>query len=296
MHQGRAQFLALVQEVRPELHRYCARMTGSIADGEDVVQDTLARAYFELAELNELPPLRPWLFRIAHNRAIDVLRSREYRKSESLDATVDMAGDAALEPGSVWSRADDVHCAVSRFMELPATQRSCVILMDVLEYSLEEMADMLDLSVPAIKAALHRGRTRLRALAQTQLPAPARRLASPTIVRYAALFNAHDWDGVRAMLVDDVRLDLVGRMKATGRDALTYFTNYAGASGWGLAPAWLDGREVLAVYRDRADPRPGYFIELEFIGDRIIGIRDFRYVPYIASEAEFVSIDTGADH
>ena len=85
LQQGRRRFLALVDDVRPDLHRYCARMTGSITDGEDVVQDTLARAYYELAELKEMPALRPWLFRIAHNRAIDYLRSYERRMSEQLD-------------------------------------------------------------------------------------------------------------------------------------------------------------------------------------------------------------------
>jgi hypothetical protein len=59
---GRRQFLALVDDVRPNLHRYCARMTGSITDGEDVVEDTLARAYYELFELKELPALRHGCF------------------------------------------------------------------------------------------------------------------------------------------------------------------------------------------------------------------------------------------
>src|SRR5262249_49131030 len=76
---------ALVANVRPELHRYCARMTGSIADGEDVVQDTLARAYYALPELDPVPPLRPWLFRIAHNRAIDHNRRYDRRMREPLD-------------------------------------------------------------------------------------------------------------------------------------------------------------------------------------------------------------------
>src|SRR6266850_2295441 len=57
LEQGRRQFLALVDHVRPELHRYCTRMTGSVADGEDVVQETLARAYYELSELKSLPLL-----------------------------------------------------------------------------------------------------------------------------------------------------------------------------------------------------------------------------------------------
>src|SRR5215208_5997474 len=79
LHAGRQRFLALVGELRPELHRYCARMTGSIADGEDVVQDTLARAYYALSALEEVPPLRPWLFQIAHNRAIDFRRRYDQR-------------------------------------------------------------------------------------------------------------------------------------------------------------------------------------------------------------------------
>src|SRR5204862_7310226 len=72
---AREQFLALVAEVRPELHRYCARLTGSVIEGEDIVQDTLAKAFYGLSLLVEMPPLRPWLFRIAHNTALDFLKS-----------------------------------------------------------------------------------------------------------------------------------------------------------------------------------------------------------------------------
>ena len=73
---ARDKFLELVAELRPELHRYAARLTGSIIDGEDVVQDTLAKAYYALSMETELPPLRPFLFRIAHNTALDMLRRR----------------------------------------------------------------------------------------------------------------------------------------------------------------------------------------------------------------------------
>ena len=286
LQEARQRFLALVTEVRPELHRYCARMTGSIADGEDVVQDTLARAYYELSELKELPPLRPWLFRIAHNRAIDYLRRYERRMSEPLDAAMELAADAALEPDSALARQDAVRTAISRFLELPPAQRSCVILKDVLEHSQEEISAMLELSIPAIKAALHRGRARLRELSaaseQTSI-----RASSPAIVRYAELFNARDWDGVRAMLVDDVKLDLVTRWKSSGRHRVgtVYFTNYDASSDWHLVPGWLDGREILAVFRDSRDARPAYFIELAVVDGRIAAIHDFRYVPYIAREA-----------
>jgi RNA polymerase sigma-70 factor (ECF subfamily) len=287
LQEARQRFLQLVDEVRPELHRYCTRMTGSIADGEDVVQDALARAYYELSDLKELPPLRPWLFRIAHNRAIDYLRRYERRMSEPLEVAMDFAADAILEPDNALSREDTVRTAVSRFLELPPAQRSCVILKDVLEYSLEEIAAMLELSVPAVKAALHRGRNRLRELSATPQPETPKRTAAPALARYAELFNARDWDGVRAMLVDDVKLDLVTRWKTTGRHPVgtTYFTNYDRTSDWHLVPGWLDGREVLAVFRNAGDARPGYFIELDLANDKVTAIRDFRYVPYIAREA-----------
>ena len=88
LESGRRRFLALVADVRPELHRYCTRMTGSTADGEDVVQDTLARAYYELSQLRELPPLRPWLFRIAHNRAVDRWRQEGRHAGKPIDAVL----------------------------------------------------------------------------------------------------------------------------------------------------------------------------------------------------------------
>ena len=69
---------------------YCARLMGSVIDGEDVVQDTLVRAFVALQDLEELPSLRPWLFRIAHNRALDLLRSREVRMAEPIDAATDV--------------------------------------------------------------------------------------------------------------------------------------------------------------------------------------------------------------
>jgi RNA polymerase sigma factor (sigma-70 family) len=295
--EGREQFLALVADLRPELHRYCARMTGSLADGEDIVQETLARAYYALPEFETLPlgdasdgprgALRSWLFRIAHNRALDHLRRYEHRMSQPLDPAPESANDDAVGPEDALAREHALSIAVSRFVELAPAQRSCVILKDVLGHSLDEIATLLELSVPAVKAALHRGRQRLRdELANVaEVAAPT---ASPTVARYAALFNARDWDGVRAMLADDVRLDLVSRSQRAGRrDVGIYFTNYERKTDWRLQPAWLDGREVLAVYRNPADARPGYFIELTLRDERVALIRDFRYVPYVAHEAMF---------
>ena len=293
LQEGRRQFLALVEDVRPQLHRYCARMTGSVSEGEDIVQDTLAHAYYELSELKELPAMRSWLFRIAHNRALDYLRRYDRRMGEPLDDAFDIVDDNALNPEDALAHDQAVRAAVSRFLELVPAQRSCVILKDVLDYSLDEIAALLELSVPAIKATLHRGRERLRELAAALQPVTPPRPISPALARYTALFNARDWDGVRAMLAEDVRLDLVAREQRTGRRQVShYFTNYAAVHDWHLVPAWLDSREVIAVFRNPRDLHPGYFIELGLIEGSVAAIRDFRYVPYIARDA---AIELAAD-
>ena len=129
---AREQFLSMVSGVRPELHRYCARLTGSVIEGEDIVQDALAKAFYALALQAEAPPLRPWLFRIAHNAALDHLKSHGHKLTD-LRAEIDDADaatfDDARDPAAV-------RAALARFLALPLGQRSAVILKDVLGHSL----------------------------------------------------------------------------------------------------------------------------------------------------------------
>src|SRR5271157_3746417 len=89
---AREEFLTLVGDLRPELHRYCARLTGSVIEGEDVVQETLAKAFYTLSLSPETPPLRPWLFKIAHNAAVDFLKSHGRKTTESRADLTDVAG------------------------------------------------------------------------------------------------------------------------------------------------------------------------------------------------------------
>ncbi|MEO7327863.1 MAG: RNA polymerase sigma factor, partial [Minicystis sp.] len=153
--QAREQFLSLVDSIRPELHRYCARLTGSVIEGEDIVQETLAKALYAMSLSPEVPPLRPWLFRIAHNTAIDLLRSHERKLTEVRAELDDIAGyEDAPDPFVV-------RAALARFLALPLTQRSAVILKDVLDHSLEETAETMGTTVMAVKAALVRGRAKL---------------------------------------------------------------------------------------------------------------------------------------
>ncbi|HEX9391766.1 MAG TPA: sigma-70 family RNA polymerase sigma factor [Usitatibacteraceae bacterium] len=297
----RAQLLVLAGELRPELHRYCARLMGSVIDGEDVVQDTLVRALAAMPDLDEATPLRPWLFRIAHNRALDLLRSRTVRNAEPIDAAPDVADPASPDPMEMLMRQEAVKTAVSRFAELPLLQRSVVILKDVLDESLTEIAELLDLTVDAVKGHLARGRARLREInAQTDAqtgPLPHAQAASAAVLRYVALFNQRDWDGLRALLADDVKLNQSSYPLRVGRaDVGLFFTIYAKFDGVWFAPAWLEGREVVAVFEDRADPKPSYMMWLEWREGRISFIRDYRHVRYVAADAELVLAPGGVCH
>jgi RNA polymerase sigma-70 factor (ECF subfamily) len=278
--------VALAAEVRPELHRYCARLMGSVIEGEDVVQDTLLRALVALQDLDELPPLRPWLFRVAHNRALDLLRGRAVRMAEPLNLAEDIAAAEPSDPLELLMRSDAVKTAVARFAELAVLQRSAVVLKDVLGESLTEIAALLDLSVDAVKAHLARGRARLREINARVAPQSDVSPPSDEVSRYVALFNRRDWDGLRALLADDVKLSQSSHSLRVGRSEVgMFFTIYAQSPEVWLAPAWLDGSEVIAVFDDRADERPSYMMWLEWADGRIKFIRDYRYVRYVVAEA-----------
>ena len=280
----------MVEALRPELHRYCARLTGSAIEGEDIVQDALAKAFYALSLQAEVPPLRPWLFRIAHNQAMDFLRSHGRRFTEVRD-DLDDAAVAEARPDPV-----DVRAALARFLALPLPQRSAVILKDVLGHSLEETAETMDPTILAVKAALVRGRARL-----AEMPAPSEAPPQPTIAakdagraveradldRYATLFNARDWDGVRALVADDCRLDLVSKSQRRGKEVGTYFARYE-AQAVDLRVVRLEGQLALAAYPKGAT-RAEYFILLGWESGRVTSIRDFRYVAYIAAEAVFAA-------
>jgi hypothetical protein len=175
------------------------------------------------------PSLRSWVFQIAHRRALDHLRRYDRRMGRPLDDLGETVAFDGELPEDAIARQDAVRCAIAVFLELPPLPRSCVILKDVLGHSIEEIALLLDLSTAAAKAALHRGRLRLRTHRDAAPKAPIPVLpVSATVARYAALFNARDWEGIRALLADEVRLDLVSRSQRFGRrDVGGYAANYA---------------------------------------------------------------------
>lgn len=276
-----------LQAFRPRLHRYCARMTGSTVDGEDMVQDTLVKALRAKAAGLEVENLEAWLLRIAHNTCLDFLRHT------LRNAVVAIVDEIEAEPPP---DTEIVSVSFHAFLQLPELQRCAVILKDVLGHSVEEVATIAGCSPAAAKSALQRGRATLRQL--SQLPDNARHpLLSGAdrqkMATYVRLFQGGDFDLIRTMLADDVKLDLVNRLKLTGRDEISrYFTRYAEETKWRFAFGTVEGRTAMLVF-DIAGPteKPAHFVFTDWQGDKIVAIRDFLFAPYAVEAMDWSRLD-----
>lgn len=272
----------LMTELRPRLHRYCARMVGSVFDAEDIVQEALAKATEAVPSAGPISKAEGWLLTIAHNTALDALRRRKRQAEVPLDSDSPDLPDTAAEADS-WVAAT---ASLATIMQLPVIQRSTVVLMDVMEYSLAETVEILGTTLPAVKAALHRGRVRLKALSEAgEAGQPALSAEEQTRLRsYADRFNARDFDALRNLLAEDVKLDLVNRLRLSGRkDVSVYFDRYGESLDWKFAPGLAEGRPALLV-SNPADISGAvrYVVLLDWVNDHIRGIRDFRHAKYIA--------------
>ncbi|MGA8699584.1 MAG: sigma-70 family RNA polymerase sigma factor [Xanthobacteraceae bacterium] len=290
--EARVAFDRLLGELRPKLHRYCARMTGSVIDGEDVVQEAIVKAIEALPDVGAIEHPQGWLFRIAHNAALDFLRRRA-RQNAALSAE---DPDMVVDPVSTTDNRQIAAASLHTFMRLPVAQRSCVILMDVLGYSLQEIAEVIDSTTPAVKAALNRGRARLRKLALERddrpplvLPAAQRSLLNAYVDR----FNARDFEAIRDMLADEVRLELVNKTRMNGKAEVgSYFSNYSLVHDWQLVPGFVDRHPAILVRDPRnASAAPTYFVLLNWAGDRLVGIRDFRHARYATEGAKLLVLN-----
>src|SRR5215470_6489680 len=271
----------LMAALRPRLHRYCARMVGSAIEGEDVVQEALAKAAAALPEAGAIERPESWLFRIAHNTALDALRRRKRQPATRSD--IGFAGLA--DRGAAADSRVVVTAGLATLLRLPVAQRSCLVLIDVLGHSAVETSEILGVSLPAVKAALHRARARLRELADApDQPGPGLAPAERERLRaYADRFNARDFDALRALVAEDVRLDLVNRTRLAGRkDVAVYFERYSRAAPWRLSLGLAEGRPALLA-SDPADATGAivYVILLDWSNGRIAGIRDFHYATYV---------------
>ena len=278
---------SVLSELRPKLHRYCARMTGSVIDAEDIVQEAIVKAIEAFPKQDRLLTRKAGSFALRTIRRSIFFGAAPGRRPLVLTRIPKWLCD----PIATVDDRLSVATSLRTFMRLPVAQRSSVILMDVLGYSLGEVSNILDNGIPAVKAALHRGRVRLREIAQEPDDSPLPVLADSEralLAAYVARFNARDFDTIRTMLADEVRLDLVTKLRRSGRSEVTnYFSRYSEIDDWHFVPGLVERRPAVIVRDPRTASRtPSYFILLEWAGDRLVNIRDFRFARYATEGAE----------
>jgi RNA polymerase sigma-70 factor (ECF subfamily) len=306
-------FRRLAEPYARELHVHCYRMLGSLHDAEDLVQETLLRAWRRLDSFTGQAPFRAWLYKIATNACLDALARRSRRivpsgygpaadPREPLaapvtepiwlepypDTLLDQVYDASSEPEPRYVRRESIELAfLAAIQYLPPRQRAVLILRDALDWAAIEVADLLDATVASVNSALQRARSTLK----KRLPAGTLDSASlaasdeverSLLSRYITAWEAADIQGLVALLKEDATFAMppipswfVGREAIA---ALLTGTIFAACGASRLVPTRANRQPALAVYHwDAASGqyRPFAISLLTLDGDAIAGITAF---------------------
>jgi len=220
------------EQYRRELTGYCYRMLGSGFEADDAVQETMLRAWRAADTFEGRSSVRSWLYRIATNICLDMLRGRQ-RRALPMDLGPASAPVEALlgdwQPGEMWispiadervlpEHGDPADIAVARdtirlafitaLQHLPARQRATLILREVLRMPATEAAATLGTSVPAVNSALQRARATLAALPPEQRPGPLDSDQAGLLARYVDAFQRYDMDQLVTLLADDATMTM----------------------------------------------------------------------------------------
>jgi RNA polymerase sigma-70 factor (ECF subfamily) len=207
---GWARYVDQLAPFRPDLHRYCRRLTGDLWDAEDLVQETVLRGFATLGQVHQtIANPRGYLVRIATRLWIDALRRRETETRRAAE----WAGPAvAPTPDRAAEAREAAGAALQR---LAPQERAALVLKEVFEMSLEEIAEMLSTSVGAVKAALHRARERSGAALDTPSARPAPSAA--LVDRFVERLAASDLPGLLALMLDGASVEEYGGVLEVGR-------------------------------------------------------------------------------
>jgi RNA polymerase sigma-70 factor (ECF subfamily) len=205
-----------LEQHRPELTAYCYRMLGSPFDAEDAVQDTLVRAWKNLDTFEERSSLRSWLYRIATNVCLDMLKSPQGR-ARPMDlgpASPPKEEHLNIEPEAYWLEPmpdpaeaavanDTIRLAfVAALQHLPPRQRATLILCEVLKWSAQETAELLGTSVASINSALQRARAKMEST-DIQETTALSEIDRGLLEKYVKAFEAYDFDALTTLIRED---------------------------------------------------------------------------------------------
>jgi len=301
-------FRELVDPYRAELQLHCYRILGSLQDAEDAVQETLLAAWRGLRGFEGRASLRAWLYRIATNRCLNVLRDRGRRPREVPaipnppeptrtieptwlepypDVLLEALADTAPGPEARYETREAVGLAfVTALQHLPPRQRAALVLRDVLGFRAAEVAEMLDSSQASVKAALQRARAtieqRLPAGRREQAPLPRSARERELVGLFAAAVEHGDIETALSLLTNDARLTMPPQpLEYQGRDAVaTFLYHRAELRGTPLRvlPIHANAQPALGCYLPdphAAIARPYGLIVLTLEGDAIAAITWF---------------------
>jgi RNA polymerase sigma-70 factor, ECF subfamily len=278
----RTAFDTLVEPYQRELLVHCYRMLGSVHDAEDLVQETLIRAWEKRATFTSPGSYRAWLYRIATNLCLNVLSrnprrilpsSRYPATDPSLPLPKDVREPIWLEPFPDELLAGpytdpEAHTLLHEritlaflvaIQHLTPTQRAILLLREVLEWDARETAEWLNLSVPAVNSALQRARrTLLHLHASPPVPfAPSSAQIQSLLDRFVALWEQGDIPGLVALLREDARFSMPPIPAwFQGRAAITTFfqtTTFTYPGKWRLLPTYANASPAFGVYRWHAE-------------------------------------------
>jgi len=271
----RESFGALADPHRHELLVHCYRMLGSMDDAEDAVQDTLTRAWLGRDTFVRSISFRAWLYRIATNACLNAIerRARTRHGGEAGHAVVPvpddvLAGLAAWDPGpeARYDARESVSLAFLTVLQvLPPKQRAVLLLRDVLAWRAAEVAELLELSVPAVNSALQRARATVRArfddpAGRTRdAPPPAAPQVRALLDRYVRAWEAADIAGLVRLLRDDAVLAMPPRPSVVGGPAIGSFLAeviFAGRTGRRLLATGANGQPAFVASSQRGEGEP----------------------------------------
>ncbi len=268
-------YLDTLEPLRPGLHRYCLRLAGNVWDAEDLVQDALLRGFGAIGrgdlhgEASRVANPRAYLLRTATNLWIDGLRRRE-RSRVAVDAE---PADASASPPASAREAGE-----ALFEQTSPQQRAAIVLSDVFDFTLKEIAELLSTSVGAVKTALHRGRERLRqapARPSSSRQGPSRELLD----RFVEAFNARDVPRVTSILLETVSIEVQGVGGGRGREGVWVKSSLEG-EGEGIRAEVRDyhGEWIVVNLRDAAAGTAMYGItRFEEVDGSVSRIKSYGY-------------------